>query len=85
MNTLIPVETPAGDISWPSLDTSSSSFTWELPPPPVAEYWHLVAEARTVGKRPLSILLECFLVIFNTYISVPKLIRGNLEYPYSKL
>ena len=51
---------PATDIWWPSLDTFSKLYTWGLP----RWYWHLVAiEARTVGKRAVRILLECFLVL----------------------
>ena len=39
--------------------------TWNLGYPPTPRYWHLVASTstRTVGKRVVRILLECFLVI----------------------
>ena len=38
----------ATDIWWPSLETCSKLFIWNLRTP--NWYWHLVAKARTVGK-----------------------------------
>ena len=53
---------PTSDIWWPSLKTCSNLFTSGPPPPPVLT-WHLVTiEARKASKRPIRILLECFLV-----------------------
>ena len=50
----------SGTHHWRPIQTSSV----EDPAPPLHQYWHLVAtEARTVGKWPARILLECFLVI----------------------
>ena len=50
---------PASDIWWLSLETWSHLFTWGPP----NQYWHLMAEAHTVGKRAVYILLECVLVL----------------------
>ena len=51
----------ATGIWWSSLETCSNLFTWG---PTFNWYWHLVAatETRTVGKRAVRLLLECFLV-----------------------
>ena len=52
---------PASDIWWPSLKTSSNILIWATPPLP--NYWNMVAKVHTVGKRAVRILLEmisCF-------------------------
>ena len=55
----------------PSPTPSPISDIW---PPPLAlvphQYWHLVVEAHTVGKRSVSILLECFIAWMHLFIKI---------------
>ena len=53
---------PASHTWWSRPEICSNFYTLRPPIPLPLWYWHLVAEARTVGEQAVCILLECFLV-----------------------
>ena len=59
---------PGSDICWSRLETCSNLFN--RGPPPRADTWWLLKYVRTVGKRAVHILLDCFLVFFVVYAHV---------------